>query len=101
MSEYRNKMTNNINQKNTDNNEKAIPFELAQFLNIYKKFTEKMDKSDFANSPRRYIVELNYVKKIKELALSKNITIEAERMAQKEQDINAKLKDEFGIVIKD
>ncbi len=101
MSEYINIMKNNINQKNTDNNKKAIPYELAQFLNLYKNFTEKMDKSDFANSPRRYIVELNIVKEIKEMALSNNITSEAERMAEKEQDINAKLKDEFGIVIKD
>ncbi len=102
MNEYVNKMSkkNNINPMSTGNDEKGIPFELAKLLDIYEDFTDKMDKSDFTNSPRRYIVELNYVKNIKESAISSNIAAVAERMAQKEQDIRAKLN-EFGIAIKD
>jgi len=90
------KRVNNNMNNNKNNND--LPRDIVMLGKIYSDFALKMDKSDFANSPRRYIVELNYVKNLKEKSIGYKLSLEAEKWAKKEEEIRSKLK-EFGIKI--
>ena len=74
-----------------------LPIEVATAKNLYKGFVEKMSKSDFANSPRRYIMELDYLKQIKTSATRYKLSSEVENAENKIIEITSKLKNEFGI----
>ena len=57
-----------------------------------------MEKSDLCNSPRRYVVELEYVKKLLSSASKFNLQKEIVLWEQKKAEIIQKLQ-EFGITI--
>lgn len=82
---------------NMSNNEK-LPgmYKIAQ--TSYTKFQSQMDKSDFANSPRRYISELSYIKSLKDLAAKFKLQGEIEKLDARKKEIDDKLK-EFGIKV--
>ena len=90
-----NKLSKNFNEKKIETNSKK-PYELQQLEQIYVNFQSKAQKSDFCNSPRRYIIELEQVKQLKELSISYQLDDEVEKWAKKEEEIKLKLE-EFGI----
>lgn len=94
-----NRIQNNMNN-NLNNQGGKMPLALAKLNELYSEFSQKMDKSDFCNSPRRYIAELGYVQNLKKTSESYNFSAEAEKWDKKEQEIRAKLA-EFGIKIND
>ncbi len=63
----------------------------------YNDFVDKMNKSDFCNSSRRYIAEIYYVRKLKELYSENNCPDSLKEMSDRETFILKKLEDEFGI----
>lgn len=91
----RNYMNNKIGNK-----DEKLPLALEKLQEIYVDFSRKMDKSDFCNSSRRYIVELGYVQNLKRTAQSYKIQSQVEIWEKKEQEVKSKLA-EFGIKIND
>jgi hypothetical protein len=68
---------------------------LKSTKNIYNVFLEDMKNSDIANSPKRYIMELNILKEILKQAQACNLSEEIEKYSKKVNEINKKLEDEF------
>ena len=62
----------------------------------YYDYIEQTNKSDFANSPRRYVVELTFVKNLIANIPEDKKDIETERWKKREQEIHEKLL-EWGI----
>ncbi len=73
---------------------------LPELHKEYNNFVKKMDNSDFCNSERRYLTELDYVQQLKKLYTDTNCPDMAEAFSAKEKKIIDKLKDEFGITFK-
>ncbi len=65
----------NLNSNQNLNTQTSNPYD--NLKKAYLDFVKQMSKSDFSNSPRRYIIELNLVQELKNLS-SQN---------QEEQDI--------------
>ncbi len=83
-----NRMNNELNKNNNE-----LPRDLAMLNKIYSDFYEKMNKSDFSNSSRRYIVELEYVKNLKEKSNNYKLDNEVKKWEQREAEIRKKLGD--------
>jgi len=79
-------------------NNNEFPKQYKILKDLYGTFARKMDKSDFANSPQRYISELSYIRNLKNTAKELNIESEIQKMTEKE-DIVCKKLSEFGISI--
>ena len=90
-------MNNNLNSDNfpktQDNIQKARHF--------YNEFVNQMNKSDFCNTSRRYVAELAYVRKLKNLYMEQNQLDFFKEMADRENEIIQKLEKDFGITLKD
>lgn len=86
-------MNRNVNQPI-----EAGPKSHVILCNLYSDFSKKMEKSDLCNSPRRYVVELEYVKKLLSSASKFNLQKEIVLWEQKKAEIIQKLQ-EFGITI--
>ena len=67
--------------------------------NIYNVFLEDMKTSNIANSPKRYIMELNILKEILKQAENCNLSEEIEKYNIKINEINKKLENEFKLKI--
>ncbi len=65
---------------------------------VYADYIKQTNNSDFANSPRRYIIELNFIKNLQKLALSEKNQTEYEKWNKRETEIKEKLN-EWGIQI--
>ncbi len=89
-----NKITKQMNNKILTN---VLPYELKSALEIYHGFVKKISKTDFANSPRRYIMELEQLKVISEVSQKHGIAEESEKAQEEISKITEKLKNEFGI----
>lgn len=89
---------NSANRDNNMNNNEKLPgmYKIAQAS--YVKFQSQMDKSDFANSPRRYISELSHIKSLKELATKFKLQGEIDKLNARKKEVDDKLK-EFGIKV--
>ncbi len=94
-----NGLSNNMIKKINKANEN-LPAALVKLEELYSDFIKQMEKSDFKNSPRRYIVELGYVKNLKKSSESFKLSSEIEKWTNKEKELCLKL-DEFGIKIND
>lgn len=96
------KIASNIfrNTRGMMNNSHNLPADFTTLKQLHKDFAEKMNKSDFANSPRRFITELSYIKILKELAKKYNLAEELKEINIQEAEIRKKLS-EFGITIAD
>ena len=88
------KITNKINSKI---NEDILPVEFKISNSIYESFINKISKTDFANTERRYIIELEQLKQLKNVAKKYNIQNETDKIQEKITKITEKLKNEFGI----
>ena len=64
----------------------------------YYDYIEQTNKSDFANSPRRYIVELSFIKNLKDLAQQNKNKDECEKWNKREMEIRDNLL-QWGIKI--
>ena len=98
MSDLINRLQNIANNKTTDLNN--FPKILLQTRELYDDFVFQMQKSDFYNSPRRYIIERSYIKQLVNLAEKYKISQESEKWNLKLSEIEQKLAD-FGIKIND
>lgn len=85
---------NRIAKPNNETNN--IDSKYQKMEDYYTDFIKKAERSDFANSPRRFVAELKIVEQLIEQAKTKNLTQKAEIYAAKKAEILAKLK-EFGI----
>lgn len=92
-----NGMQNGMNNKLNNQGEK-LPLTLVKLQELYSDFSDKMEKSDFCNSPRRYIVELGYVQNLKRTSAAYKLTAQTEKWEKREQEIVSKLT-EFGIKV--
>ena len=90
-----NKITNNLVRTtgNLMNKKEALPHAYKILKNSYDDFVQSMNKSDFANSPRRYMSELTYVRTLKNFAQENNLLQELKTMADKEESLLKKLAD--------
>ena len=77
-----------------------IPTSHSMLRKIYTDFANKMENSDFSNSPRRYVVELEYVKNLLNSAKTHNLKEELSVWEQKKTEITQRLQ-EFGITVND
>ncbi len=74
--------TNITQQKNTAyNNAKRV----------YADYIKQTNNSDFANSPRRYIIELNFIKNLQKLALDEKNQTEYATWNKRETEIRNQL----------
>ncbi len=93
--------SNNLKINNTNNATKnAQAPELVTLKQAYRDFVKKMDKSDFCNTSRRYILELSYIKKLKEVYTQYQDSESFQEISDREKEILEKLKNEFGITFK-
>lgn len=93
-------ISNNYNtsqQKNIDNISQHSKYE--NLKNAYKQFIEEINKSDFANAPTRFFVELQMIKDIINFAHEENKD-NIEYWNAKKDSIVEKLKS-FGVSIKE
>lgn len=72
---------------------------LPKLHKSYNDFIKKIEKSDFCNSARRYITELDFVQQLKKLYSDENNADLAKTFALKEESLLEKLKNDFGIGI--
>lgn len=86
-------MNSSFNISNSD-----IPRSHILLKKLYSDFVLQMEKSDFCNSPRRYVSELEYVKNLINSSKNHNIDNEVVIWEQKKTEVVQKLK-EFGITI--
>lgn len=94
---------NNTNDKsNIPNSEikSAINPELLRAKKAYDDFVDKVNKSDFCNSPQRYIAELTFVRKLKDFYMKHQNLNLLQEITEREKEILEKLKNEFGITFK-
>lgn len=80
---------------NASNN---TPSNFSRLEKTYTEFCDGINKTDFANSPRRYIIENTLVKDLAKSAKENNLAEKEVFYAGKAQEIATKLK-EFGIEI--
>lgn len=85
-----NKVVNNMSNN--------IPFNFSQQEQTYKEYCTSISKTDFANSPRRYIIENTFVKDLLKSAKEYKLPSKEEYYLKKADEIATKLK-EFGIEI--
>lgn len=94
---------------NENNIEKTLYFKgnvqpsiekLPELHKTYNEFVKKMDNSDFCNSVRRYLTELDYVQQLKKFYSDTSCLDQAQAFLAKEKKLIDKLKDEFGITFK-
>lgn len=90
-----NKITNNLVRTagNQMNKKETLPYTYKMLKKSYDDFVRNMSKSDFSNSPRRYMSELMYVRTLKEAAKGNNLPQELKTMADKEESLLKKLAD--------
>ena len=86
----------NINPKQSSINGSKY----ADFKALYLGYTEKMDKSDFANSLTRCQIELEMLKDLQNFALQENKSDELAYIKERYSILSDKFK-QFGIVLKD
>ncbi len=86
--------TGNVMNNTTGN----PPSNFSRLEKTYTEFCEGISKTDFANSPRRYIIENTLVKDLAESAKEHKMAEKEEFYTKKAQEIAQKLK-EFGIEI--
>lgn len=98
MSDLINGLQNSMNKRMADSNN--LPNVFLQMQKVYQNFVKQMEKSDFCNTPRRYIVELGYAKQLSNLADKYKIPVESEKWSSKIVEIEQKLAD-FGVKIND
>ena len=90
-------ITNNFNHYNQQNNSglsNNSPYD--RLKRAYADYINQTNKSDFAKSPRRYVVELTFVKNLIANIPEDKKDIETERWKKREQEIHEKLL-EWGI----
>jgi len=92
-----NKLTKNINLNKFS---EGLPSEVALMKKNYDNFIATINKSDFANSPHRFLVELNYLKELKNVTDKHNLLNESEKIQIDIDKIIEKLKNDFGITFK-
>lgn len=98
MGDLINGLQNSMSKSMTNSNN--LPAIFLQMQKVYQDFVKQMEKSDFCNSPRRYIVELGYAKQLSNLADKYQIAAESEKWTSKISEIEQKLAD-FGVKIND
>lgn len=92
-----NYIKNNIN---FTGNTQASMQKLPELHKQYNDFVQKINKSDFCNSARRYLTELDYVTQLKVFYTEKKCPDLAKEMTNKEAEILEILKTQFGITYK-
>ena len=88
-----NDITGNIPQ----NKNKSPMFNLT--YKNYKDFLKSMEKSDFSNSPTRYITEYRMLESLLKYAIQDKNEEEINSINQKLEEIKEKLLNDFGITL--
>ncbi len=97
-------MNNKINRiisntgKIMNNISSDLPSNFSRLEKAYKEFCANISKTDFANSPRRYMIENTFVKDLASSAKEHKLLQQEEFYSKKAAEIATKLK-EFGIEI--
>ena len=87
---------NNINFKG---NIQTSAQKLPELHKAYNHFVQEVNKSDFCNSVRRYLTELDYIAQLKILYNDKKRPDLIQELADREALILRKLEKDFGITI--
>lgn len=87
---------NNFQSFKGENLKRPADTPYSRLQTAYSDYLKQNEKSDLANSPSRFIIELNFVKNLKNLAKEINDKDGVEKWNKKETEIREKLN-QWGI----